>query len=544
MKQVVVAVLLAALAGHASAEEKSIQSHIAAVGLFKNGLAVVQRVLTVDGPGEYCLKEVPEPIHGTFWVESEARVTVRMVRRPVDVPVRQTAAGNFQEELAGREVVIHFTDQGVPPVTGTIAEFDPPRGADAWNRAYQPPRYEYNSYGADDRRLPAGRMLVLTDKSGRTYVDSARIACIQVKGAGATVKQRRAVMLLSVAQSKAKTTAVAVSYLAKGMAWAPSYRVDLSDPKTLQLRQNAVIKNELEPIRDTQVRLISGFPSIQFANVTSPLSLSTTWAAFFQQLNQRYFQGNAMMTNSIAQQAMPYAGGPDQGPDLSAVPSGEGVDLHYQDIGRQTLGEGDSLALETATGKAPYERIVEWVVPDTRRGDGICISETERDNEPEKYHDAAWDAVRFRNPLDFPMTTAPAMVVAGGRFNGQRLSHWADPGEETTLQVTRTLSVRTRSVEQEIEGSREFVFVGGLQYRKSSVQGELQANNHRKTPVILVVRRRFSGELLSADQSPKQCLLEEGAYSVNKRSQLQWNLNLKPGEEVKLGYRYSVLVRH
>jgi hypothetical protein len=142
------------------------------------------------------------------------------------------------------------------------------------------------------------------------------------------------------------------------------------------------------------------------------------------------------------------------------------------------------------------------------------------------------------------MTTAPAMVVAGGRFNGQRLSHWADPGEETTLQVTKTLSIRARSVEQEMEGSREIVYVGGNQYRKVSVQGELQVNNHRKEAVTLVVRRRFSGELLSADQSPKQTLLEEGVFSVNKRSQLLWNLKLKAGEETDVTYRYTVLVRH
>ena len=42
------------------------------------------------------------------------------------------------------------------------------------------------------------------------------------------------------------------------------------------------------------------------------------------------------------------------------------MDLHYQPIGKRTLAEGDSLALTVAKGKADYERIVEWLVPDTR----------------------------------------------------------------------------------------------------------------------------------------------------------------------------------
>jgi hypothetical protein len=37
--------------------------------------------------------------------------------------------------------------------------------------------------------------------------------------------------------------------------------------------------------------------------------------------------------------------------------------------------------------------------------------------------------------------------------------------------------------------------------------------------------------------------LEEGAGYVNKRNELLWTLPLKPGEEVKLNYRYSLLVR-
>jgi len=110
----------------------------------------------------------------------------------------------------------------------------------------------------------------------------------------------------------------------------------------------------------------------------------------------------------------------------------------------------------------------------------VPVSEHERNNYPEKYQDAACDAVRFRDPLEFPITTAPAMIVANGRFNGQQMSYWGNPGEETTLHVTKALSVRTRSVERELEGTREIIRIAGDDYRKTTVQGELRANNHRK----------------------------------------------------------------
>ena len=526
------------------ADEKPLTSRIVSVSLFKNGLTVVQRESTVPGPGTYRVEDVPEPVHGTYWVQSDAKVVTRLTRRTVDVPAGRTSGADFQDELAGRQVVIHFADEGIPQVAGTVVALDPPQGRAAWDRTYEQPRSGYY-YDRSGRMHPPGRMLVVKTDKGRCYVDSSRIAYLQALGADGTVRQRKTVMLFSVDQDEARPATISITYLAKGMAWAPSYRVDISDPETLVLRQKAVIKNELEPFENTQIQLISGFPSIQFANVVSPLSLDTTWTTFFQQLSQRHSPGHASMRNVISQQRVAFNDpSPSGGIDLSAIPTGEGVDLHYQDIGRQTMDEGDSLALQTASAKAKYERIVEWIVPDTRRADGRYISEHERNSQPEKYQDAAWDAVRFRNPLQQPMTTAPAMVVAGNRFNGQKMSYWVNPGEETTLHVTKALSVRTRSVEQEIEGQRKIVHVGGVQYRKTTVEGELRANNQRKETITLVIRRRFSGDLLSADHSPKRTLLEEGVWSVNKRNQLNWTLTLKPGDEAKLSYRYSVLVRH
>ena len=88
------------------------------------------------------------------------------------------------------------------------------------------------------------------------------------------------------------------------------------------------------------------------------------------------------------------------------------------------------------------------------------------------------------------------------------------------------------------------MWIGGRQYRRSTVEGELSVSNHRKETVPMVIRRRFSGELVSADGEPKTSLREEGVYSVNKRYEMVWNLSLKPGEEKTLKYTYTVLVMH
>lgn len=527
--------ILAAPGSITRAAETPAKSRIVTVGLFKNGLAVVKRELTVGGPGTYVLDDVPEPVHGTYWVESGFPVETMVRMREVEVPALDVPPGNLQEDLAGKKVVIHFKGDKVPPTSGVILKLKPPKLDEARRRELA------GRYGYDPAAQPA-RYLVLQTAKGRAYLDNSEIAYVEAENADETVKRRQPRLLLTVGDDAKAGGKIFVSYLARGLSWAPSYRVDITDPKTLLLEQSAVIKNELADLDGAEVKLISGFPSVQLAHVTSPLAARTTWQQFFQELAQRGWQEADLTRNTIVGQ---YIGNqhPTQGPSLAATPMGEGVDVHYQSIGKRKLAEGESLALTVARGKAAYERIVEWLVPDTRNEYGQYAGARSGENDD----DTAWDALKFKNPFDFPMTTGPAMVVAGGQFNGQRTSYWVNAGEETVLRVNKALSIRTRAIEHEEQkpnggDSRDIVWVGGRQFRKSTVQGELTVCNHRKETVQLVLRRRFSGDLVHADGEPKASLREEGVWSVNKRNELVWTLSLKAGEERKLTYRYTVLV--
>src|SRR5438046_5689650 len=107
------------------------------------------------------------------------------------------------------------------------------------------------------------------------------------------------------------------------------------------------------------------------------------------------------------------------------------------------------MALTTRTAQADYERIVEWLIADHRDAHGNPRNRRGEDNENGDVADVPWDALRFKNPFPFPMTTAPALVWANGKFSGQRLTNWVNPGEETTLRVTKALSIRTHAVEYE-----------------------------------------------------------------------------------------------
>ncbi len=540
MRQIgMLAFLLVWSSAVASAGETPVKSRIISAGLFKNGLAVISRTVSVPADGTYRLDDVPEPIHGTYWIVSDAKVVTRLTHRMVEVPADEAGPVNLQEELAGRNVVIYFTDGGIPPASGRVAELVP-----------KPKRYETARYGYGTAAIQppgGGRFLILEKGKDRSYIDSSKIAYLQAEGAGAKIMRRKPVMLFEVSGLGRKNATINISYLTRGIAWAPSYRLDLSDPKQLVLQQKAIIKNELVDLADTRLELISGFPNIEFQQVTSPLTLASSWQDFFNQLSSstRSLAHVSMGNRAITQQAVRFnEPAPGSGLDLSAIPTGDRVDLYYQDIGPYDLLRGESLAVQTAMARASYNRIVEWNVPDNRGQYGSYSNREDANRDAEKFDDTAWDAIRFRNPLSFPMTTAPAVVVDGEHFNGQRLSYWVNRGEMTTLRVTKALSIRTLHTEKEVKGNRKDLYIGGDRYYRATVESELRANNHRSQEVSMVIRRRFSGKLVRADRKPKCTLGQEGVFSVNHSNECAWNLKLKPGQDVKIKYRYTVLVRY
>ncbi len=523
----------------------SIPSRITSVGLFKNGLAVVRREVVLPADGVYEIADVPEPVHGTFWIESDAIIETRVTTREFEIPMRTAATVNLQDDLAGRTVTVQLRDAAGPPITGRVVELHAGGGRPGWDRSYETSptwnRWE-STWRSSTSNPPSAspRFLVIDSGQGYDYIDTSVIASLHVDQSATSVRQRRPVLQITANGIGAQSGTVVISYLTKGIAWAPSYRIDMTDPRMLKIAQQAVIKNELEDLNDVQIDLISGFPSIEFASVLSPLSLETTLQAFFQQLSQvnersQSSPGGVMSQQMVTSNSVSRS---DEWTDLAIVPSGEGVDVHYESIGRQTMREGDSLMLNVAAGSAACERVVEWTVPDARDAYGRPIGEWARRPSVED----TWDAVRFRNPFSFPMTTAPAMIVANGRFNGQRTSHWVNPGEQSTLQITPALSVRTHATENEVPGEREVTDIGGQRFRRTLTKGQLLVGNHRNEPITLIIRRQFSGELVEADGDPEQSLREEGVYSVNPRHELIWTLTLAPGEEQTLEYSYRVLV--
>ena len=63
------------------------------------------------------------------------------------------------------------------------------------------------------------------------------------------------------------------------------------------------------------------------------------------------------------------------------------------------VDEGDAIALDVASEKASYAELVEWIIPDNRNPNGVLVQDYEIQQNPEKYQQVAWDAMKFKNPF-------------------------------------------------------------------------------------------------------------------------------------------------
>jgi hypothetical protein len=400
----------------------------------------------------------------------------------------------------------------------------------------------------------ASRFLLLKTDAGVIYVAHDDVAALEVTGdpIPRTVQRKQPVLLL-VSRDGGEQKICHVSYLTHGISWAPDYHVNLQSTDRLTIEQHAAIRNELTDLQDAEISVISGFPNVQFSQVLSPIAPSQTWQQFFQQIGRRpgemTFSSSILMQNSLMQNGASVRDRDVASFDASAPDPGDAVDLSYVSIGRRSLAKGDALLTSTGRAETAYERIVEWSIPDNRDEWGNPNSSRQVDPATgDALPDDVWDAIRFRNPLPFPMTGAPVMITSQGRFHGQSQTLWTNTGDEATIRVSKALSIRAVHVEYENQtddpglSERDLVTIGGRRFRKVTVNGELRLGNHRSVDARLVVTRKFSGDFVSADASPKIDLREEGVWTVNRRNELTWLISLKPQEERLVKYQYTVLV--
>lgn len=507
------------------------------VALFKNGLAMLVTEVEVPAGAERLrVRPLPAPVHGTFWITTSSdQVTVPEVIAAREEVTDELPALTVPEMLlanVGREVVL-VVEEG--EVKGTLVSV---------------PQDEVQLAAPDDRfSAPLGpRASVVVVKTPDGVVALERSAVKRVAFAGPELKttwrraREGASLLLRVkgAQPGARAT---ISWLARGLAWAPTYRVDVSTPTDGVMAGATTIVNDLVDLEDVPVSLISGFPNLAFSGVSSPLALSGGFDAFAQELAMAGREGASRRESVMTQQAVMSNFRPGRVEvDVTPMAGETAEDLYFHELGRLTLAKGQRASVSLFQAKVAYEHVHRWEVPDLllNEYDQYRSMRGQQEQEPPQ---EVWHMLRLTNPLAMPWTTAPILVARGPRPLGQDICSYTSPRGKVLVKITKALAVQADQREVEVKRSRDAERWAGNSYDRVDIRGELQLVNGKSEKITVEVTKELSGAGVKAEPAAKLEVLARGLRRPNPTNRLTWTVTLEPGQEAKLVYEYQVLVR-
>lgn len=534
------------------AEPVSVQTRLKRVALFKNGLGFFVREGTLAGDTRVALLgPFAASSHGTFWVSCPAHagletLTAREVTTTEEVPAREIA--ELLRANVGKGVTLYTGADPESAITGEIVAFAPDRVP-----ALLDP-YAMGQHSDTSRALPQGRgqFLLLQTDDGIRALDPYRIWSIQFAD---TEIERSVSQELKRAELEAYLTSpsqgdwLSVSYLAKGITWAPSYLIDISEPQKARLSAKALIINEAEDLQATHVDLITGFPNLQFADVLSPVARKESLASFLRALSQgRSETRGATVLSNVMVQSAEYARRPGLAgaeaaplPDYGAAAPGQvAEDLFLYPLENIALAKGETGYYPLFTEIVPYTGFYQWEIPD-------YVTEEDRYGQPRREErdkpEEVWHSIRLTNSTQVPWTTAPVQLMKNSSIIGQDTLNYTPPNAKATVKITRAVSVKAEQTEVETDRERDAVRIYGYHYDRVTIKGTLSVTNYKGEVISLEIAKILSGEVQSATPEAEDVVLARGLARMNPTHLLTWTIQLKPGQHREITYAYEALIR-
>lgn len=524
------------------------------VALFKNGLGYFTSSAKLpEKTTTVVFGQLPLPSHGTFWVGYELGTPVKGLFTKLEDTSKDSPVSNVGDLIAanvGKEVTLELPQgtESAAVIKGKILRVAEAQQPEQLSPYVMSPRgIANNPYW----QYPVAMVVMIQTKDGVVAVNSGLIQRCTIAGDVATtraIKRPTPTMRLELSQP-APGRPITVSYLAKGITWAPSYLIDLSDPKTARFSAKAEIINEVADLDAVNIELITGFPNLAFGDVPSPIGLSQNLEQFMQALSrdhteQRSNRGFTMRQQAVVMNQMDGGWDNEVAPAYSAAEAGrEAEDLFLYPVKGLTLKRGETALLPLFSAEMPYEHVYTWVIPDAVDQNSNTYSYSRPAEGQRPAQEEVWHSARLTNNTKLPLTTAATQFVKDGQIVGQDICFYTNPGSLATIRINRAMRVLADQAENETARARNVLQFQGYNYDKVTLKGELKLLSRLDKPAKIEVTKDLSGELANATDEPAVTKTGKGLRAVNPRLKLVWKVDIEPGKEKVIKYEYSVLVR-
>ncbi|MFN9707147.1 MAG: hypothetical protein ACK595_20320 [Planctomycetota bacterium] len=452
------------------------------VTVFKDGHAWVlrERPLAAADGQEVVLDELPQPLVGAFWPYAvdgarlvSAKAGTTTVRSDATVmDLRQLARAN-----AGKDALVVTADKE---------------------------RLEGKLLGVPSREtLPSasdGELLLLQTAQGTRALPLGMVRELEVRGdyqGRIAVEDKKPRLTLRIAGGGPQAK-VGVMYVQRGLRWIPAYRIYVDGDGKAKAQFEATLVNDLIDLQAATVNLVVGVPRFDHAGEIDPIALQQEGAQVAEHLGRR-MQPQAFsnrMSNAFMAQAASPASDAAGGEPEPVVEGGAGAeDLFVFTLRDVTLKKGERMVLPIAAFELPYRDLyrldVSFAPPLEVRPGLQSPQHVELARPlaaPQVRH-----VLRLTNPGDAPLTTAPTLVLAGGKLLAQGTMLYTPRGGATDLEINVAVDVKVDTDEREVKRDPGPFRLGDDQYARVDVAGTIKLTNRKPKAIEVEVTRRALG---------------------------------------------------
>jgi hypothetical protein len=551
------------------------------ITVFKDGHALLlhEGKMPTDGDGNVVLDYLPAPVLGTFWPYSTDKnvklTSVVAGQRRVSVDrtalnLRDLIEANIGAPVLVTEIPVAGKESSPSaPYEATIVAIPAQSGKEL--TATSPPN--------TGEHLPVkGNVVILKTGTGDKVVNIDRIQDITFKGdhkPALANEEFRNLLTLKLAwpdNKPDKEADVGMLYLQKGIRWIPNYKVSIDGQGSATVKLQATLINELTDLEDVSAHLVIGVPQFAFSETVDPISLQQQIA----QLGQ-YFEPNGRVSNGLSNAIMSQArfgearsradgaaaGAPvDLGPEVAG--SNKSEDLFIFHVNHVSLKKGQRMVLPVTEFTLSYKDIYSLDLPFTPPPNVLQNFNGEQQTEiarmlkgPKVVH-----KIRLSNKSDYPLTTAPALILRDDRVLAQGLMTYTAVGADSDLEVTTAIDIKVKKSDRETKRAPNAANWQGNEYGRVDLAGKITLTSFAKQPVDVEVTRHILGNADSADNDGKTemvNILEDDAgtatearpmwwgwyswpswwFHFNGMGKITWTAHLEPSKPLDLNYTWS-----
>jgi hypothetical protein len=555
-------------------DEKTVFSSLPVkeITVFKDGHVFVlhEGKMPTDKSGNVVLDYLPNPVIGTFWAYSaDPKVKLSSVVSGSNIVSLENTALNVPDLIEaniGKRVLVR--DCSTSDLYEATIVAVPERSTEELAATSKP---------SEGPKLPVKAGIVLLKVAGgikAVPIETIKeITFLDNPSDKISYKDFRNTMTLKLdwKDTKIRPNAdVGMAYVQKGIRWIPSYKIDIDGNGNAIVKLQATIINELTDLENVKAHLVIGVPTFAFKDTIDPISLQQTFAQLspYFQADSRTAYGfsNAIATQVVRMRETPqYAESDlqnrpvDLGPELKGSEKNE--DLFIFSVDNITLKKGQRMVIPITQYTLKYSDVYKLDLPfsppmEMRRyfDSSQQLEIAKLLNAPKVKHN-----LRLINDSEYPLTTAPALILRNGKVISQAMITYTAIGGKGDLEMSTAVDVTVKTTNKQTQFTPNALNLNGSNYSKIDMLGKVELKNHKQQPVKIEVKRNLFGAIDSANLDGQIELTGFGLdgwsaddlptgwnsfnwpwwwYHANSFGKINWELELKPGQQVDLEYNW------